>query len=311
MKKNKILSAIAGILILLTIICQGNQTDLSTINIKSGQETGQKEQDADSPKAEMSVHYIDVGQADATLLVCGEDAMLIDGGDNACGTKLQNYITKQGITKLDYVIGTHPDSDHYGGLDVIVTKFDCGTIILPEYEKETATARDVYDAIDYRGYSVTYPKPGQQFYLGEAAVTILAPLHYDYGSCCNNYSICLRVDYGDISFLFTGDAETEVENELLAAYPGQLKADVYHVGHHGSKTSSCEEFVAAVDPKYAVISCGENNEYGHPHMQTLNTLRSRDIEVYRTDEQGTIICSTNGDTLTFNMPPSTSWTDGY
>jgi len=260
-------------------------------------------------EGQLEIHFIDVGQADSTLILCDGDSMLIDGGDENAGTLVQNYIFKQGIGKLNYVIGTHPDSDHYGGLDVIITKFDCENILLPDYKKDTKACESVYDAVFYKNYNVTNPVTGDVFNLGGAKITILAPIHYDYGEESNNYSICILIEYGSKRFLFTGDAEKEVETDLVNSNY-LIKADVYKVGHHGSGSSTTDDFLSAVDPEYAVISCGEGNEYGHPHAAVLNRLRKDNVKVFRTDEQGSIICYCDGESISWNCSPSTSWTSG-
>lgn len=256
---------------------------------------------------ELKVHFLDVGQGDCTLVQCGEHAMLIDAGENDSGTKIQAYLNSQGVTKLDYVIGTHPDSDHIGGLDVILYKFDCGTVLMPDFKKDTKTYRDVLAAMESKRYRNTLPLPGAEYELGEAVFTIIAP-NGTYETA-NDNSIGLLLRYGERTFLFTGDAEEEAEEDLVANGM-DIDCDVYQAGHHGSKTSSSEALLNAASPAYAVISCGENNRYGHPHAQTLNNLRYRKIQVFRTDEQGTIVAKTDGTTITWNCAPSDSWKAG-
>lgn len=257
----------------------------------------------------LTVHFLDVGQGDCTLITCGDHAMLIDAGDNNKGTTVELYLKKQNIKKLDYVIGTHPDADHIGGLDVIIYKFDCDTIILPDFEKSTATYRDVIDTINNKSYKITRPEAGKTYSLGQAEFTVISPVSDDYGDNANNYSVGIRLEYGDTSFLLAGDAEEEAEEDMLNSKE-ELKADVFKVSHHGSKTSNTEEFLDKVNPGYAVISCGEDNKYGHPHAQTLNTLRAMGIKVFRTDEQGAVIIKSDGKELTFNCSPSESWKAG-
>lgn len=255
----------------------------------------------------LEVHFIDVGQGDSTLILCGGEAMLIDAGNNDQGTKIQNYLTKQGVTKLKYMIGTHPDADHIGGMDVVLYKFDCDTILMPSETKDTATYRDVVDTMKNKGYKNTLPEVGKEYSLGEAIFTILSP-EKDYDNS-NDNSIAIRLVYGKKSFLLTGDAEEDAEKDMLQS-GNLLKSDVYKAGHHGSKTASSEDFMKAVSPKYAVISCKEGNSYGHPHAATMNTFRAMGIEVFRTDEQGTIVAKCDGKTITFNASPSDSWKAG-
>ncbi|MCM1258759.1 MAG: MBL fold metallo-hydrolase [Roseburia sp.] len=261
----------------------------------------------DDSSRNLTVHYLDIGQGDATLITCGENAMLIDAGDNSVGTKVQSYLLNQNITKLDYVIGTHPDADHIGGLDVVITKFDCGTIFLTEEEKDTLTYEDVISAMEYKGYKKTLPLPGNTYDLGDASFTIVAPLQENNDS--NDNSIALLLTYGDTRFFFEGDAG-ETEEEQILSSGARVKADVYKIGHHGSKTSTTDDMLKAVSPVCAVISAGENNRYGHPHAEVLNKLRFAGIKTFRTDEQGTVVAKSDGKNITFNMSPSDTWTAG-
>lgn len=256
---------------------------------------------------EMTIHFIDVGQGDCTLIVCGEDAMLIDAGDNAQGTKIQNYLQKQNVETLKYVICTHPDSDHIGGMDVILYKFSCETVFMTEEEKDTETYREVADTLKEKNYKKTLPVVGETYLLGNAEFTILGPAQIAEES--NNNSIAILLTHGENKFLFTGDAEEEEELAFLqSGIP--IEADVYKAGHHGSRTSSCKEFLEAVSPHYAVISCGEGNSYGHPHAEPLNNFRAMGIQVFRTDEQGSIVVGSDGKELKWNCSPSESWQAG-
>lgn len=256
---------------------------------------------------ELEIHYLDVGQGDCTLLICDGQTMLIDTGLDEQGTKIQNYLQKRGINRLDYLVLTHPDIDHIGSADVIMTKFDIGTIFMTEYDKETKTYKKLMKLIEDRQIHYLSPAVANVYSLGEATFQILSPIR-DYEES-NNASIVLLLTHGDNSFLFTGDAEKEAEADMLESGLN-LAADVYHAGHHGSKTASSEAFLDAVMPKYAIISCGENNQYGLPDAQVLNSLREREVKVFRTDEQGTIIASSDGKKITFNMAPSESWKAG-
>lgn len=245
----------------------------------------------------MEVHYIDVGQGDCTLIKCGSEAMLIDGGNNYKGTQVQLYLKKQGITKLDYVIATHPDSDHIGGLDVIVYKYDCDTIIMPDIDKDSSSYRDLIAAMDSKSYKVTLPQVGNEYSLGEASFTIISPAREYEDS--NNSSVGILLRHGENTFLFTGDAESTAEKDM-AAGSINIDCDVYKVGHHGSASSSSEIFLNAANPSYAVISCGSGNSYGHPHSSVLNELKYRGIKIFRTDQQGTIIATSDGVSIKWN-----------
>lgn len=255
----------------------------------------------------LEVHYIDVGQGSATLLKSGRHAMLIDTGDSDQGTKIQLYLTKQGVENLDYLVLTHPDADHIGGAPVIITKFGIGQLFLSNYEKDNKTTQKVRDAMQYKGLTASDCQVGDTYTLGNASFTILAPVK-EYADS-NNASIVIMVQNGNNRFLFTGDCEAEAEADLIAS-GADLSADVYLAGHHGSDTASSQAFMDAVSPTYAVISCGEGNSYGHPHAEVLNRFRSMGIQVFRTDEQGSIVAESDGTQITWNCAPSESWQTG-
>lgn len=252
----------------------------------------------------LEIHYMDVGQGDATLIKCDDMTLLIDAGDNSQGTNVRSYLETQGIERIDYVIGTHPDADHIGGLDVVIYNFECGMIFMPDESKDTKTYDDVIETIENKNYKITLPEVGKTYELGEAEFTIIAP-NDDYDDA-NSESIGIILTYGETSFLFTGDAESEAEADILKNGI-DIQADVYKAGHHGSRTSSSEELLAVVKPKAVVISCGEDNSYGHPHAEILNYCRINNIPLYRTDMQGTIVAKSDGKTITWNMSPY----DGY
>lgn len=286
---------------------EGNRTEINSDLEKVTEESELKEKDGDM-LSRLEVHFLDVGQGDATFLSCDGYTMLIDAGNNDKGTAVWSYLKNQGVERLDYVIGTHPDADHIGGLDVVLYKFDCGTVFLPDVKNDTRTYEDVVQVMEEKDYPVTMPVVGETYSLGEASFTIIAP-NRDYGSDLNDASVGILVEHGSNRFLFTGDAEETAEADILAN--GQdISADVYKAGHHGSNTASTEEFLQEVNPAYAVISCGEGNSYGHPHAEVLNRFRSMGIDVFRTDEQGTIVAVSDGEEIVWNCTPSESWQAG-
>lgn len=256
--------------------------------------------------ATMEVHFIDVGQGDATLIKNGDYTMLIDAAENDKGSAVQLYLQKQGVEKLDYLILTHTDSDHIGGADVIIEKFQVDTVFMGDYEKDTATYRDVIQALDNKGLTWSQPEVSSEYTLGDATFTIIAP--NDSYNNPNDTSIGLILHKGERSFVFTGDAEAAEED--IVSNGINLDADVFKSGHHGSKTSSDEALLDAISPTYAVISCGEGNSYGFPHARTLNNLRARGVQVFRTDEQGSIVATCDGQEITWNCAPSETWQVG-
>jgi len=247
------------------------------------------------PAENLKVHFLAVGQADSILVQSGEHFMLIDAGNNNDAGFVVNYLKKLGVNKLDYVVGTHPHEDHIGGLDAIIDTFDVGKVLMPKVTTTTKTFEDVLKAIKKKGLKITAPVPGSTWEIGSAKVEVLAPNSKSYDSL-NNYSIVLKVTYGENVFLFTGDAEAVSEGEMLEKNY-ELAADVLKVGHHGSSTSTTDAFLKKVSPDYAVISVGKDNKYGHPHQETLAKLVKKDVKVYRTDEQGTIVFSSDGQLL--------------
>ena len=301
MKKIKVIF----IALLLALFMTGCSTDDSVAVSGSGEQAAGKISQSDS---DMEVHFIDVGQGDSTLIKVGDHAMLIDAGDNSEGTAVQSYLESQNVKKLDYAIGTHPDADHIGGLDVIVYKFDCKKVFMPDITSDTKTYDDVVQALKSRNQKAQTPKLDKTYSLGDATFTVIAPVK-DYGEDTNNWSIGILLQYGDNRFLFTGDAAKQAEEDMIDAGE-DISADVYKASHHGSKTGSSDDFLDKVNPAYAVISCGEGNKYGHPSAQTLNNFRSRGIKTFRTDNQGTIVAYSNGSNITWNASPDTTWTPG-
>nr|PZN07835.1 MAG: MBL fold metallo-hydrolase [Caldicoprobacter oshimai] len=248
----------------------------------------------------LTVHFIDVGQADSILITMKDAAMLIDAGNNADSQLVVDYIKDRGITTLDYVVATHPHEDHIGGMDAVINAFEVKSIIMPRVESTTKTFEDVLEAISNKGLKVTPPVPGTKYPLGEAEFTILAPNSASYEDT-NDYSVVIKLQYGATSFLFTGDAGFESEEEMLEkGY--DLRADLLKVAHHGSRYSTSMEFLEAVQPKIAVISVGKDNDYGHPAPETLQRLRQAGAEIYRTDESGTIIATSDGKAIEMLNP---------
>lgn len=246
---------------------------------------------------ELEVHFIDVGQADSILIKNGENVMLIDAGDSKSGDTIKTYLDACGVTKLDYLIGTHPHEDHMGSFADIINSFEIENIILTEKINTGKYFKRAVEAIEDKNLSVTKAVVGDKYKLGDAEFIILSPSK-DYGDNLNNASIIIRLTYGENSFLFTGDAETAPEGDVVnSGY--ELKSDVLKFGHHGSSTSSSDSFLKAVSPTYGVIMCGKDNSYGHPHKETLNKIEKYGIIVYRTDEVGNIVAVSNGKDITW------------
>lgn len=254
--------------------------------------------------SELKVHFIDVGQGDSILIQSGNHDMLVDAGENDKADTVVTYLHSQGIDKLDYVIGTHPHSDHIGGLDDVINNFTIDTLIMPAVEHTTKTYKDVLNSASGQGLKITKPEVGKTYQIGDASFQIIAP-NGNYGDDLNNWSVGIKLTNGNNSFVMCGDAESQAE-AAMCTNDIDLSADVLKLGHHGSNTSTSKDFLNKVNSKYAVISCGMGNSFGHPHQETMDELSTKEIEVYRTDEQGTIIASSNGTDITWNTQPSTS-----
>ncbi len=250
----------------------------------------------------LQVHFIDVGQADCTLIENNGEFMLVDAGNNGDGKLVVNYLKEQGVTKLKYAIGTHPHEDHIGGMDDVINNFDIETIIMPSKTTNTKTFEDVLKAIDAKKMSITKPAVGTTYTLGLGEFTILSP-NKGYGDNLNNYSVGIRFVYGKNSLVMCGDAETTAEKDIINNGL-ELKSDVLKLGHHGSSSSSSDVFLDAVNPTYAVILCETGNSYGHPHAETIQKMKDRGIKVFRTDTQGTVIMESDGTNITWNQSPA-------
>jgi len=254
----------------------------------------------------LQVHYIDVGQADCIYLSCGEDNMLIDGGNVDDSDLVVSYLLDQGVTELDYVVNTHAHEDHVGGLPAVLAVFEAGQVWCPVEEYDTACFEDFLYYVDQQRLELACPAPGSTYDLGSAQIMALGPVE-NYEDTNNTY-IVLRVDHGDNSFLFTGDAEEISEKDILEE-GFDVSADVLKVGHHGSSTSSCYRWLREVMPQYAVIQVGKDNSYGHPHEEVMSRLRDADVTVYRTDLQGHIVCTSDGESLSFETKKTAAVTN--
>ena len=250
-------------------------------------------------ESELQVHYIDVGQGDCILIESGDDTLLIDCGEIGKGDTVKAYLDSEGINQLDYVIGTHPHSDHMGCMDKIVEYYEIGELIMPHLDDSDVPTTKYFErflnSAENKGLEITEAELGRIFNIGDAQCEIIAPCSDDYSNA-NNYSVGIIMRHGENSFIFTGDAEKSAEKEMIDS--GKLiDIDVYKAGHHGSDTSSSEEFLEIIKPDIAVISCGEGNSYGHPCDITLENLSKYTDKVYRTDLSGTIVITSDGSEL--------------
>lgn len=251
---------------------------------------------AAAPEGAFWVSFLDVGQADAALVCCDGEYMLIDGGNVDDGPYVVTSLQERGVQSLSYVINSHCDEDHCGGLTDVLEAYDAEHVYSSTTAYSTRAFTNFAAEAERQGSAIAVPAPGDAFSLGSAAVTILGPLR-DYGNN-NENSIVLRIDYGETSFLFTGDMGREAEDELVDS-GAELSATALKVGHHGSAGSSGYVFLREVMPQYGVISVGAGNDYGHPTDAALSRLRDADVTLYRTDLQGTVTVTSDGKTVSF------------
>lgn len=256
--------------------------------------------DFKSEDGNLNVYFINVGQADAILINMGSEYALVDAGSESTEEKLISYLSSFDITKFKYVFGTHTHEDHIGGMDKIISNFECENIIFPNTMSTTVSFERFIDSVTKKNKHITQAKAFDIYMLGDAQIKVLWPNAVSTFDNQNNYSIVLKVTYKDVSYLLTGDMEVLVENELLKNNV-DVSSDVLKVAHHGSLTSTSVKFLNAVNPSYAIISVGENNNYGHPNAKILERLSIRNIIVYRTDRNGTIISKTDGKNIKFTF----------
>lgn len=264
-----------------------NITIESPFNISKKDNNTTEDKGMDLIKENLKIYFIDVGQADSILVIDKDKTMLIDAGTNNEGKNVVQFIKEKGISKIDYLIGTHPHEDHIGGLDDVINALDVGSIYMPKVQTNTKTFEDVLDSISNKGLKITTPNINDKFILDTAECQIMSTESNQEN--LNLSSIVIRMTYGEQSYLFMGDAERE--NEEARNWP---QTNVLKVGHHGSDTSTTKQFLNQVKPKIAIISVGKGNSYGHPKQIVLDKLLNIEAKIYRTDLLGTILITSDG-----------------
>lgn len=248
---------------------------------------------------EMAVHFIDVGQGDATLFQTPQGSVLVDCSKSEYGDDIIAYLNSQGVTELEYFIITHPDDDHMGAAAYVLENIRVKNFVMNGQTKTTQFFKKALDVLEEKQINSLIAVPGDVFTVGALQMKIYGPQqHLVDSEEWNEASLIIHATYGERSFLLTGDAEKEGEADLLKYYKDNIKCDVFSAGHHGSRTSNSPELLAAAKPTYVVISCGAGNDYGHPHQEALDAFADIGATVYRTDKQGTILFITDGKELT-------------
>ena len=237
----------------------------------------------------LTIQYLDVGQAESILISNNNRHMLIDAGNNEDGPKIVNYLKSLGIETLDYIIATHPHEDHIGGMDDVIRNFNVNNVYMPEVYSLTTTFEEVVNELENKKLQITIPKINEEISFGEGVLRFI--YSGKDSEDMNNASIIIKMMFGTTSYLFTGDTTSKIENEILTS---DINVDVLKVAHHGSEYSTNNEFLKRVTPSYAIISVGKNNDYNHPSINTLNRIKNYTNRIYRTDELGTIIITSDG-----------------
>ena len=255
----------------------------------------------------MQVHFLDVDQGLCILVEVDDQVLIYDGGDSDTSSYVVSYLKQQGIREIDYMISSHYDSDHLSGLIGCLKAFDVKNVIGSDYEHDSRLYGSFMDAVEDEGLEMQYPEVGERFRLGEADFMILAPKEITSDSNAN--SVAIKLNYGDNSFIFTGDADVASERGM-GALGVDLSCDVLSLGHHGSSTSNSSRFLEKTLPEYAVISCGADNSYGHPHVEVVEMLEVMEIDVFRSDVQGTVVAVSDGEKIVWSEEPCNDYSDG-
>ena len=268
----------------------------------------QTEAAAKSADQTMAVHFLDVGQGLSILVQSGGENLIYDGGDKETSSFVVSYLRKQNITTIDYLISSHYDSDHLAGLIGCLNAFDVKQVIGSDYTHDSKLYQSFMNAVKAEGVTVEHPEVGTEFEFGTGEFTVLSPETISKNDS-NANSVAIKLENGENSFIFTGDAEHNSEEEMCDSKI-DLDCDVLVPGHHGSATATTWDFLEETVPEYAVISCGAGNQYGHPDKDTMDKLQDMDIQVFRTDEQGTIIAVSDGTRIDWNTRPCNDYSAG-
>lgn len=289
---------ILGLNVSLDDIQKPNTGQQNVENKQDSEKNGFQSEFTENVDDVMQVHFLDVDQGLAILVQLGDDVLVYDGGERDTSSFVVAYLKEQGITEIDYLISSHYDSDHVSGLIGCLYAFDVKHVIGSDYVHDSNVYTSFMTAVEDEGLEVQHPEVGTQYQMGEAVFTILSPAEIVNDS--NSNSVAIKLSYGESDFIFTGDADYKSEKAMIASGI-ELDCEVLSVGHHGSASATSEKFLEATTPEYAVISCGKDNSYGHPHKEVLQFLNDFNVEILRNDEMGTIVVETDGSALQWSM----------
>lgn len=261
-----------------------------------------------APQEGLKVSFLDVGQGNCILVQNQGKNLIIDGGNRDKSSFVVSYLQQQGIQSFDYVIASHYDADHISGLVGVLSVFDCQKVLDPDYVTDSKIYQSFQQMVNDKQVRVEHPIRGSTYIFGDTTIQVVAPDNFT-ATEENDRSIGVRIVYKNTSFLICADAQKESEEAMIASGEN-LKSDVYLASHHGSGHSSSEEFLDKVDPSYVVISAGMGNSYGHPAKETVERLQKRNVSLFRTDLQGTIIAYSDGEKVTFAQPASNDFSSG-
>lgn len=311
-KKNFGLAVAAGVLVFFMNVLFGVAPDElhSENNSNSTVQQSETEQIKNTEIVEieeMKVHFLDVGQGLAILVQLGDEVLMYDGGERDTSSFVVAYLKEQGITEIDYLISSHYDSDHVSGLIGCLYAFDVKNVVGSNYVHDSKIYTSFMTAVEEKGLVIQYPEVGAEYTFGDAVITILSPEEIVGDS--NSNSVAIKLSYGESDFIFTGDADYKLEKEMIASGI-DLNCEVLSLAHHGSASGTSENFLIATTPEYAVISCGADNSYGHPHEEVVGMLENMEIDLFRSDVQGTVIATTDGEKITWSEEPCNDYRDG-
>ena len=293
-KSNKYYLIALAIVLLVNLFTGLGDDESNKGSITGGEET-------------LQVHFLDVGQGLSIVAQLGDEVLIYDGGDRETSSFVVSYVEDLGITEIDYMISSHYDADHVAGLIGCLNAFDVKNVIGSDYEHTSKLYTSFIDAVKEEGLKMQYPEVGTTYAFGDAVITILAPK--EIGKDSNANSVAIKLSYGESDFIFTGDADYGSEREMVASGI-DLDCEVLSLSHHGSSTGNSSLFLEKTTPEVAVISCAKGNNYGHPHVEVVELLEVMEIDVFRSDVQGTVIAVTDGKHITWSEEACNDYSDG-